>query len=99
MKITFKKLFHALNPGNVRFGLARLSVDSMDQLSVPRALPCCDFGPKGKGQGQQEIIFGLTSHPQQNRGTLSDEGLTLRAVAMLVVRWARPKQEVGTDGH
>lgn len=91
MKITFKKLFHALNPGNVRFGLARLSVDSMDQLSVPRALPCCDFGPKGKGQGQQEIISGLTSHPQQNTGTLSDEGLTLRAVGNACCQMGKTK--------
>lgn len=50
---------------------------SKDQLSVSRDLPHCDFGPRGKSPGQQEFISGLFPLLQKDKGTLSDEGLTL----------------------
>lgn len=57
--MTFKKLLHELNPGNVSLHLAWPSGNSsawfmgnMNQLSVLRAVPHCDFGPQGKGHGQ-----------------------------------------------
>lgn len=49
----------------------------MDQLSVPRALTHWNFGPKGQDPGQRKIISGLIPLPQQDKGTLNDEGLTL----------------------